>query len=69
MIAISMGYRVFSVFGHVPRTTEEEKGRTEMARVEARLERARAVRWKNIVVQCQRTRRGRLVEREMGGRG
>jgi hypothetical protein len=35
---------------HVQRTTEEEKGRAAMALTGARLARAKAVRWRNIVL-------------------
>lgn len=72
MISVTHGeLSILGVRNHVQRTIEEENGRTERARTGARLERAIAVRWKNIVLrewmQCQRTRRGGLAEREFGG--
>lgn len=37
--------------GHVQRTTEEENGRAAMARAGVRRARAKAVRWRNIVLE------------------
>lgn len=45
------GVEYFGARSHVQRTMEEENGRTDRARVGARLERAIAVRWKNIVLR------------------